>query len=1135
MNLKDKRTRRITAACASAAVVTAGGVAFGIGASANGSLSLSTVTSFSTVNLGKQIPVSVQTLTTGAALGGAETFTVTALGQPTAALAKDTTSAQLETALNALSNVAAAGGLTVTDSGAGSDYQTSGHAFVVRFNVPGARAAITVADTHAGNPNVTVAQTTTGTVALPQAALANATFGTKVSSSVTGHLGITLDSYTAPSGVTVTGKPTLMYNHGQASGLATGPTAAWGSLYSTSSATTSSADLGAIAGPDANDTFFTANLPGTYTFHFTDDNNTAGTGDDAVSPTVTMAVLDAQAATAATSDDWSPTVAMSKSSADIGASLIASVPFAALTGGDTRASSGGVGILASKLAALVGVGFTGTPTGGGTLGADLTAAGVNAGAAVTAGATAGTRTLAAGVAAHAGTVTGTAFFDRNGDGTISDALGTAGTTTIQSNGVSAVLLEPVEQSSKVASGLVLTAGNVVVKTNGALAATGTAITLSAASGTDLTNHRIKISKTGETSEIVTVTAGGTTTGLTTTALQYAHSTGSTVTDLSAVNVHNGTTAVTYTATVTDSDSDKSGNIVYFTLGGTDVASLTTNGTAAGTNVYSATTNSDGVASITVTDGAATPVSYTVTSASNNISNGPLTVKYGDPRASIVAITTTGAALSPTVSAGQVTINGKLLDQFGANYAPAQSLNQQIDVSGAVTAHPVLSGGTFSYLYKPVATPTAGSTDTLNFASTGEGNPAAAAVVSWASSTPVSAVTVVPASTTPAVAKVTPFATPVAITGKVTDSGASGLAYKTVTLTGTQGVYFSTASTGANLVNTLDVATDSSGNYTVYAVFTRSGLGKVTATSEGKSASADVTVGVAANTESFTLNVTSQSTMPNSTVVISGRVNDVFGNPVENATVTIVPDDITYGVLSSSTATTNASGDYSVIFTTGSKTGKVFLSAKVALGATITPHASWLAIGGLTLPKSNTVATGNITIAADAVSLSASKTTLVGGGNLTLKGNTRHGAVVDVYWKTSGGPAQFIDSVTADGSGDFSVPARVTASGYFFAKTSTATSQAVSVKVVSTAKISARSLGSGWVRVSVSGGPSKAGTVVLWERLRGGKLVKRAVVHTSTGAASWKIRAGKGAKIYRATYTASGAAISGIVSVSVTVK
>ena len=125
---------------------------------------------------------------------------------------------------------------------------------------------------------------------------------------------------------------------------------------------------------------------------------------------------------------------------------------------------------------------------------------------------------------------------------------------------------------------------------------------------------------------------------------------------------------------------------------------------------------------------------------------------------------------------------------------------------------------------------------------------------------------------------------------------------------------------------------------------------------------------------------------------------------------------------------------------------------------------------LTLPASNTVATGNIVIAPDAVSLSVSKSTLVGGGNITVKGNTRHNAAVDVYFKVSGEPLQLIDSVTADGNGDFSVPATVRQSGSFLAKTSTATSQSCRVKVVSTAKISARSLGKGWVRVTVTGRP-----------------------------------------------------------------
>ena len=56
MNLKDKRTRRITAACASAAVVAAGGVTVGASfASATGSLSLTTVSSFNTLNLGQTL------------------------------------------------------------------------------------------------------------------------------------------------------------------------------------------------------------------------------------------------------------------------------------------------------------------------------------------------------------------------------------------------------------------------------------------------------------------------------------------------------------------------------------------------------------------------------------------------------------------------------------------------------------------------------------------------------------------------------------------------------------------------------------------------------------------------------------------------------------------------------------------------------------------------------------------------------------------------------------------------------------------------------------------------------------------------------------------------------------------------
>jgi hypothetical protein len=288
---------------------------------------------------------------------------------------------------------------------------------------------------------------------------------------------------------------------------------------------------------------------------------------------------------------------------------------------------------------------------------------------------------------------------------------------------------------------------------------------------------------------------------------------------------------------------------------------------------------------------------------------------------------------------------------------------------------------------------------------------------------------------------------------------------------------------------------------------------------------------ALNTEGYTLNITSQSAMPSSTVVISGRVNDAFGNPVSNAQVDIVPDDITYGVLSNNSPRTNDSGDYSVTFTTGSKTGKVFLSAKIHGGAPAV-STSWLTLGGITLPTKNDVATGNINIAADAVSLSVDKASLLGGGNVTVKGNTRHNAAVDVYFKVAGEPLQLIDSVTADGNGDFSVPATVKSSGSFIAKTSTATSQAVKVTVVSTVKISARSIGKGWIRVSVSGGPSKVGTVRLYQRFRGGKVVMLSKAYTTLGGVSWKIKPGKGSFTYRATYTSAGSGTSGIVAVTI---
>jgi hypothetical protein len=1129
MNLKDKRTRRIAAACASAAVVTAGGVTVGASiAGATGTLSMTTGSAFTTLDLGTAaISASVHTLKATTGLAAGDSFTLSYGGSTTASLAGTATTTQVQTALNNLATITAAGGVSVTQ-GAGTLLDTTNDTYLITFNVSGARTAITATNTGGNTGAVAVTETTVGGTAgsLP-AGLANATFGTNITTSLVGHLSLVLDSYTAPSGVTVTGTPTLLYAR-QTSGAATGPTGAWTALSAPGTSAAKSANLNTTVGAvDTDDTFVTANKPGIYTFHFTDDANTAGTDNDANSQTVTMTVLDAEGVTAATSDDWAPVVGVPGSVAGFGAPISASVPFSAVTTADTRNSSSGVGVLGSKLAALVGVKFTST----GSLGTDLSAGpDYTVPAAVTAGASAGSRLLPTGVAVHAGTVTSTATFDRNGDATLTDAtLGTAGATTVATNGVTAVSFAPTTNTSTISN-----LGTDLAVTATGVAATST-ITLSGAPASNLDGHRLKISKTGQTTEYVVVKSGGTTTTPTLESpLAYVHAAGSTVTDLSAVAVKTGTSAVTYTATVTDADTDKSGNVVYFTLGGTDVASLTTNATLvnAASHIYSVTTDGSGIASITVTDGAATRAAYTVSAVSNNVGGGTFTSTYGDQAASTLSITSTGAQLSPKVSATKVTINGKLTDQFGAAFQPTGAGSLQVTVSkgGSTIGYAALSNGAFAYDYVPATTPTAGSSDTLTFT---YGALSATATINWASNTSANAITLTPATTTPAVATFAggPAAAVTTLTGTVTDGFSAGLAFKTVTLTGTTGVLFAADAAGTNLVNTMDVATNATGSYTVYVVYTRSGAAKITASVDGKTASADVTVAAPGSGENYMVSVDSVSDLPGSAMIVTGKVVDIWGNPVSGVTVDLTPDNVSFGVLGTPSPT-NSAGQFSATYQAGSKAGKIFLSAEIWGGVQQVPATTWLTVGGLTLPKSNSVATGNITIAKDFVSLSVSKTTLVGGGNVTVKGNTRHDASVDVYFKVPGEPLQLIDSVTADDNGDFSVPATVKKSGSFLAKTSTATSQSVSVKVVSTAKISARSLGKGWIRVSVSGGPSKSGKVVLYQRLKGGKLKKLATVHTTTGGVSWKIKTGKGSFTFRATYTSEGASTSGVAGVSV---
>jgi adhesin/invasin len=363
-----------------------------------------------------------------------------------------------------------------------------------------------------------------------------------------------------------------------------------------------------------------------------------------------------------------------------------------------------------------------------------------------------------------------------------------------------------------------------------------------------------------------------------------------------------------------------------------------------------------------------------------------------------------------------------------------------------------------------------------------------------------------------------------VSGTVTDSGSSGLAYKTVTLTGSAGVYFATDNQGTGLVNSIQVTSNGTGNFTSYAVFTKPGAATITATSEGKSVTVAEVVAAQVFGQAYNVSINNASGMPNSTTVVSGKVVDAFGNPVPGVTVTLTPDDVTLGVLGAP-GVTNANGDYSATFTGGAAAGKVTVTATITAATLVT---TWSSVGGLTLPASVATATGTIIIAPDAVALAGPKSR-VGAGYVTLTGTARPGASVDVYKKTASG-LSLVDSVTAGSDGKFSASVHVSVNTVFLAKSPTATSPAITVRVKSTIRVSTKVNRGGVLRVSVAGGPSKRGTITLW--ITHGKKTTKVVTRVTGGAKTWALKPGKGYTTVKATYAASGCDASSAVSTRV---
>lgn len=1087
---------------------------------------------------------------------GAGTFTVSFGGTTTAALAFDVANGALQTALEGLTGIGAG---KITVGGAAPNWtltfsKTLGN--VAQVTADG--ALLTEADGTTAATTVGIATTTpgvlpdtTGTAGLvdnldmirdmPNAKLASAAYGVRVNfpgatslNSATNTY-LVLKSYTSPAGGETIAPETVnvWYKDGttttsevgaatwfRASGDTTGEARAvaanvldFGNEKHTAGDTAADVDhplngegysnarrlnqAGGHGGYDTN-IYLTADKPGTYVVYFVDDNGNIDASDDAVSSEISLNVLDVNATTTYSGDDWRPAVSSQPASAQTRSPITATVPLSALALQDARGTttigSVSVGHLASRVQDLVGLDFTVTDNAADAgLGVDLNGAANACGPttvaptacdsviAVDKAASSGSRTVLTDKTAHRGNVTAQAYFDTVGDNLAAGAdgsgndkkIGIAGTTEVVRNDVAALTLRATKSVGSIKQ---------------QLEAVATA-------------------------------------------------------DRDQVSVKTGTAAVTYTARVTGwtgtTPSDKSARTVFFDIDpGVGSPRFTTNATTvdAVSYIYSAMTNAEGVASITVTsDKTAKTTSYNVKAVSGVAAStdatpdiNTLTATYEDSRGGQIRSTNTAAELAPVVTASNVSLKGELLDQFEAVFQPPTTKSTQIHIASPdgsnATGSATLTAGTFTYSYVPKGTPSVGQTDVVNlwYDDNNNGNPTEAGTdvtepiqVKWSSAespasiaiaVPVSGAQKVELSSSEVVAPgqesfvaagaagpagdtgdpgdASTFGSATAeVKGSVADISGQPLSNKTVTLTATDGVYFSKEITGKKLVKTIDVNTNASGVFEGrYAFFTKAGSVKITATSG--TATKEVSLTTEDAWEGYTIAINDVTTGPGQTAVLTGTVKDMFGNGVPGYPVHLSLADATLGNIQTVDPVTNDSGVFSTPFI-GDTNGNGTTTVTAALALNNGDAARWMHNVNAGYPGADPVAlpltstelqvqnlksnpdvwvdvaelaafgdgtykvTGNVKVEANTITLEA-PATRVGPGTVTLTGVTGKGRTVKISSKVAGSDSSFgmVKTVTANAdTGAYSVDVTVTRSMTFIAEAGTATSGEKTVEIV----------------------------------------------------------------------------------------
>jgi hypothetical protein len=630
----------------------------------------------------------------------------------------------------------------------------------------------------------------------------------------------------------------------------------------------------------------------------------------------------------------------------------------------------------------------------------------------------------------------------------------------------------------------------------------------------------------------------------------------------AVTVKAGTAAVTYTSTATGLASALiPGATVNFTVAGTaaNVALLSTDGTVVDTSsttshVYSAVTNASGVASLTVTS--SSPVAagtYTVAATSNGHSATPtLTTTYAAPAAAAIATTSTTAELTPAVGATSVTLKGKLTDQFGAAYVPASSASQQVGIEipdgSAVGFSTIGTDGTFSYVYTPATAQTAGSSVTFDFSYTGLADIASpGGTIRWASTTAAGVVTITApadAATGLALQKHTaPTGTGLAVTGTVADATNVGLAFKTVVLTGSDGVYFAGDVNGTNMSKSYTAVTDNSGAIqSAFVFFTKAGTAKVTATAG--TATDTNTVTTAVSSDPYKIVVDDIAGSPGATLIVTGKVTDMFGNGVPSNGVELSTGSSTVGTVMNSNPSTNADGVFSTSFVSGTNSsGVVTLTGTLdtnpggvpmTSATVLAPNSTWKTVAGLDFPDGDYQADGKITVAAVKLTLSATAK-VVGTGSTKLSGMFSPNTAVDIWAKPSGGSYSFTDSVTTDDSGAYSITLPINKSTYFLARASGLSSPSDLTTVMSAVTLTGKTLGRGQVKLTANGAPNVRGTLTFYRSIAGRDPILKSLNSDVDGNGSATVKLPKGMRSVYVIFKAPGTGAGTSKTLKITVK